>query len=167
MNKPKFNFMDFLIIIGVVGIIAGGWYFLSAKTSGRSEGKETNVVFRIEETQADAAVAESYSKNIKVGDRVFVGTKEKIAGRVKSLEIIPSKVLFENLKTGEKSYLDSVSRFDVMIEIEASVTESESDFKVGSTILKIGKKQNFSGKGFSGYGYVVALDKAEEETVND
>lgn len=167
MSKPKFNFMDFLIIIGVVGIIAGGWYFLSAKTSGRSEGKETNVVFAIEETQTDAVVAESYSKNIKVGDRVFVGTKEKIAGRVKSLEITPSKVLFENPKTGEKSYLDSVSRFDVMIEIEASVTESESDFKVGSTILKIGKKQNFNGKGFSGYGYVVALDKAEEETAND
>ncbi len=167
MNKPKFNFMDFLIIAGVAAVIAGGWYFLSARTSGSSEGAETNVVFSIEETQVDAVVAESYSQNIKVGDDVFVGTKEKIAGRVKSVEITPAQVIYENPKTGEKSYLDSKSRFDVMITAEASVTESDTDFKVGSTILKIGKKQNFNGKGFSGYGFVVALDKTEEETVND
>lgn len=161
MKKPKFNIIDILIILVIVAIAAAGFYILSNKTDIVVRSDSAEVLFTIEETDVDPERMAYYQENAKAGDVVSVGIKEKISGVIESIDIAPAVIVYENPVTGERELKDEINNYDINITIRATVEENDRDFLIGTAKLKIGNKQNFVGKGYSGYGTVIGLKRAE------
>ena len=159
MKKPKFNIIDLLIIVVIAAVIAAGVYILGSKTETQTKTKTAEVIFTIEEKEVDPVRMEYYKENAKVGDTVTVGIKEKVTGTLEKVEIVPTKKMFTDSITGQKSWKDELSRYDLTFTIKAEITETDTDFLIGTAKIKVGKSQNFIGKGYSGYGTVVAIEK--------
>lgn len=159
MKKLKFNVIDLLIIILIVAVIFAGVYILGSKTGTQTNTKAAEVVLVIEEKDIDSARMEYYMDRVKEGDSVTVGIKEKVQGTLGEIEITPAKTIYENPKTGEKTWVDKLDKYDIKVPIRLTITETEKDFLIGTAKVKVGKQQNFVGKGYSGYGTVISIER--------
>ncbi len=160
MGKPKFNIIDLLIIVVVIAVIAAGVYIISSKKEGASsKDNKVTVEFVIEETNVDSSRKESYETLAKKGDIITFGEKEKITGTLKKVEAEPAKMVFDDPKTGKRSWVEKIGVYDMKFVFEAELDETETDFLAGSSKVKVGKTLVFSGKGYAGSGIVIKVEK--------
>ncbi len=160
MKKFKFNIIDFLIILLVAAVIGAGIYILGNKTGVQTSTETTEVILVIEEKNIDAAKMEFYRDNVKKGAELTIGVKEKVGGTLEEeIQINAAKMLYENLETGEKSWVESQNKYDVTFTIRADVTETDKDFLIGTDKVKVGYSQNFVGDGYLGDGTVLKIEK--------
>lgn len=163
MKKVKFNIIDFLIILAVIFVIFAGVYILGNKSETVVNTEKTKVLVTIEELAVDEATMEFYMENAKEGATVNMGIREKTVGVLKNLDISPATDNYDNPTTGAKEVLERVGRYNLKFTFETELSETETDFLIGTDKIKIGKELNFGGKGFSGYGNVVVIKKVGGE----
>ena len=163
MKKAKFNIIDFLIIAMVILVIFAGVYILGNKSETVVSSDNTQVLVTIEELSVDETTMNFYKENVKKGDNVTIGIREKTTGVLENIEILPATDNYDNPVTGEKEVLEKAERYNLNFTFETELAETETDFLIGTDKIKIGKELNFSAKGYSGYGNVVIIKKVGGE----
>lgn len=163
MKKAKFNIIDFLIIAMVVLVIFAGVYILGNKSETVVSSDKTKVLVTIEELSVDETTMNFYKDNVKKGDNVIIGIREKTTGVLEDIKIIPATDNYDNPVTGKKEVLEKAEGYNLTFTFETELSETETDFLIGTDKIKIGKELNFSAKGYSGYGNVVIIKKVGGE----
>lgn len=163
MEKPKFNIVDFLIIILIIAVGFLGFYILGSKSGTVATAEKITVLVTIEEDDIDENMRDMYLENAKVGAKVKMGIREKVEGTLEQVKVLPETEEYTNPITGVKEAVPKIGRYDMTFTIKAELNESDRDFLIGTAKIKIGKELNFVGKGFSGYGHVVAIEDGGEE----
>lgn len=154
-NKKIFgiiNFFDIIIILVVVCVAAGLYLFTNKEVVVETKP----LVYTLEITDLPTG----FSENISVGDNLTDNVKNYHMGKVVKAEAVPSTKI-TNDYTNSK-IVESVvpERENVIITVEANVTESESDFKVdGSYVVKAGKEVSIKGPGYAGVGYILTVER--------
>ncbi len=159
MKKPRFNIIDALIIALIAVIAFAGVYVLRSKTDTQTKTQTAEVIFTIEEKEINDTQREYYLEKAKVGDTVTVGIKEKVTGTLEEISITPTKFIYDNPVSGEKEYKEEIGKYDAYFTIRANLTETDTDFLIGTAKIKVGKSMNCVGMGYSGYGTVVKIEK--------
>ena len=153
-NKKKFkiNFFDIVIILIVV-CVGAGVYFFTHKSPAATTKKLTYVV----ELNKTTPGLEDY---IRIGDNLTENTKNYNMGKVVDVETVPySKITpdYEN-----NAYVDSVDPYygTVLITVEADVTETASSYAVdGQYVVRAGTEAFVKGEGYAGEGYIVKINR--------
>lgn len=163
MQKPRFNIVDFLIILAVVLVVVAGVYILGSKSETVVNTDKTKTQITIELKEVDKEAMNYYNENAKIGTAVTMGLREKVNGVLMEINSAPSTENFDNPVTGKKELVNQIGKYNLTFTIEAELSETDKDFLIGTDKIKIGKELNFAGKGFSGYGNVVIIKKVGGE----
>lgn len=148
--KKKWTFVDTLIVILV--IIAGVALvkvFGTSKATGDTKTVEAVVLLAKE----DKEVAEAINK----GDDITISLTEKDTGILKDIEVKDAETLVYNSIDGEYVIEPVEGKVDIYATIELLATENEYSFTSGSTVVKVGEKLPFRGKGYALEGYVIEI----------
>ena len=155
--------MHCLIIVLIIAVGFLGFYILGSKSGTAIKTESATVLVTIEQADIDEDTMNAYLENAKVGASVTMGIREKVSGTLEQINAIPKTEEWTNPITGTKEAVDKIGRYNMNFTIKADLTETDRDFLIGTAKIKIGKELNFIGKGFSGYGHVVAIEDGGEE----
>ena len=133
MKKQKstyrFNFVDVLVILLLIGVVGGVYYFISGKNStnsgfGSADKKKVEYVIEVK------TLDKEYVDNISVGDKMYETVKHGFIGTVKSVEISPAWTITTNDVTGETgiAYYPVINpREEDLVPEESESTEAVED----------------------------------------
>ena len=163
MDKPKFNFLDGLIILFIVLAIAAGVYFLKGTDSAvAGETQTTTAVFQIQLTKADMSLYEKFSAAKESGESVWIGVKERFEGKISDVVAEPAKKITTDTHTGKAVVGYDPSTYDITVTVKAAAVETPAAVSASGTAIRVGEEQAIRGKGFAGYGFVVDLKTVAE-----
>jgi len=150
-KKPKFNFIDVLIIVFVLAVAAfGAWFFF-----GRGDGTEQREVrFTVEIRETLPGLHEDFTHGANVLESVFnfpLGYIENVSHR-------PSTVPTFNHDTQTISLADIPNRYDILVTIMANAAVNESRIMIEDSFLRVGQLIHLRGHGFAGYGFIIEIE---------
>lgn len=161
MSKAKFNFIDAIIILLILAVIAAGLYmFLGGglfTTSAGGDGETSKIQYSVEIKQK----TRDYCDNINVGDAVQIGDKEKASAVIEDIDIVPTKMLFEDKKSGVVHYSEIPEMYDIILTLSSDGRHTDSAIYADNVLVRIGERVTVRGKGYSGNGFVMSLDVEE------
>lgn len=165
-KKTKFNLMDCLIILVVVALVAGGIFVLSSlkgKDSNVSSSQGATIRYTVELAKEEEEVLNAFIAAAEREDNCYVGEKERAAAVIKEVTYTPAKMQTSNAKTGEIYWEEIEDKYCINVTLESQGSENDSSVIAGSgNVLKVGAETSVKGKGYAGYGFIIAL-----ETVNE
>ena len=164
MDKPKFNFLDGIIILLVILIALAGVYILRGKTD-TVKGPEQNCTaeFKMHLTRVDEDVFNKFSAALEEGESVWVGIKERFEGKIENVELLPSKRMVTDQRKGKAVMASDPTTNDVVITVSTSAIETASDITSQGTAIRVGEETAIRAKGVAGYGYIVELNTTKEQ----
>jgi hypothetical protein len=163
MDKPKFNFLDALILIVIILVIAAGLYFLKgADTASVGEAQTTTAEFKIQLTKADMSLYEKFAAAKESGESVWIGVKERFEGKVSDVVVEPAKKITTDTHLGKAVVGEDPSSYDITVTVKAAAVESSSAISASGTAIRVGEEHAIRGKGFAGYGFVIDLKTVAE-----
>lgn len=148
--KRKWTFVDTLIVILV--IVAGVALFKVFGTS-TATGDTKTIEAVVLLAKEDKEVAEAISE----GDQITISLTEKDSGTLKSVKVEDAETMVYNSIDGKYVIEPVEGKVDIYATIELSVTENDYAFTSGSTVLKVGEKLPFRGKGYALEGYIIQI----------
>lgn len=157
MDKPKFNFIDVLIILAAALVICAAVLFLSGR-SGGADTQTVGVEYEIHITQVSKSVADLFDKAAKNGETATVSDKERISAELKGIKVEPAKRLSTDAENGEVFWADIEGYYDLTLSLHSDGSETPTEICVGATPIRVGDTVGVKVKGAGGYGYVTALD---------
>lgn len=159
MNKPKFNFIDGLIILLIVAVLSLGAYLLIGNSSPESTENVQTVTaeYRVEFTQAEPEVYESFLKALENGENVWIGEKERFEGKIVDVTYAPATKVITNYQTGEAVLAEYPDLYDITVLLQSDAVETSDSITAAGTAIRVGSEVAVKGKGFAGYGFVVDL----------
>ena len=153
--KKKWTVIDTLIVIAV--IIAGVVLF---KVFGGNidMGEKTTIEAQV----ILAAQKPEVGDAIKVGDTITVSLTEKDSGVLKELDIRPTERMVYNSIEGVYKNIVDEETVDIYAVVELQVSETDLAYSTGSTVVKVGEKMPFRGKGYALEGYVIEINEVTD-----
>ncbi len=151
--KPKFNFLDVIIIVLVLGAAAVGYkYFL--KTSEKSSNvSEISYVVELRRK------GESYREQIKPGDDISDAIKGGYYGKVTDVKWEKCVEINQNAESGEYVKAEVEDRYNYYITITGiPTTYTDSKIMFASQEVRVGNEIYIRSKNYSGEGYVVDIN---------
>lgn len=163
MDKPKFNFLDGVIILFIVFIVTAGMYFIGGRdASEKTDIQNTVAEFQIELTKADERIFEKFNSKIADGESVWIGVKERFEGKVSKVEMVPSKKITNDIRNGKAVLAQDPNFNDVIVTVRADVVETKSEISASGTAIRVGDETAIRGKGVAGYGFIVGVKTIAE-----
>lgn len=163
MDKPKFNLIDGLIVLFVVLVAAAGIYLFGGNNSAvGTESQNTTAVFKIQLTKVDESLYNKFAAALETEENVWIGVKERFAGKIEELEFSPSAKITTNTQTGKAVLAEDPNLFDITIQVRASALETPSAISASGTEIRVGEETAIRGKGFAGYGFITDLKTIAE-----
>lgn len=148
--KKKWTFVDTLIVIlVVVAGVALVKVFGTPKSAGDTKTVDAVVLLAKE----DREVADAISK----GDAITISLTEKDTGTLKDIEVKDAETLVYNSIDGKYVIEPVEGKVDIYATVELDVKENDYAFTSGSTVLKVGEKLPFRGKGYALEGYIISI----------
>ena len=163
MDKPKFNFLDGIIILLVVLVALLGAYLLMGKSTAVS-GPEQNCTaeFKMHLTKVDEDIYNKFSAKLAEDESVWIGIKERFEGKIKNVELLPSKRIVPDQRQGKAVMASDPSTNDVIITVSTNAVETAFDIQSAGTTIRVGEETAIRAKGVAGYGYIVELKTTHE-----
>ena len=163
MDKPKFNFLDGIIILLVVLVIALCACLLLGKSVTVS-GPEQNCTaeFKMHLSRVDEEIYNKFNSKLTEGESVWIGVKERFEGKLQHVELLPSKRLVTDQRTGKSVLAEDPTTNDVIITVSANAVETASEITSSGTPIRVGQETAIRGKGVAGYGYIVEIKTITE-----
>ena len=153
MKKVRFNLIDTLVVLAILlAIAAGAYYMLGGRGAEVNSG--VTVRYQIELANKEAYLTELF----KTGDRVQVSEKEKIEAVVTDVLVRPARQVSFNMETGAHEWQEIPGKYDILVTMESSGTETEEQVYASSTPIRVGEEMVVRGKGYAGFGFIVDLD---------
>ncbi len=161
-SKPRFNCIDFIIILIVAAVVAVGIYMIMPKGGSSSDGaavgnRNVKATIEIEFMKKDEFLTELP----KVGDNVTIGVKEKMPAVVTKVESRPAEEISYDLSVGTASWQTIPNKYDIYVTMEADAVETESQININGSPIRIGDNDAVRSKGWAGHGFVTKLDISE------
>lgn len=148
--KKKWTFVDTLIVlfvaVAVVGVVK---VFGTPKVKGEQKTISAVVLLAKEDIEAANAISE--------GDEITISLTEKDSGILKSVKTEDAQVMVYNSIDGKYATEKVEGKVDIYAEVELEVAENDYAFTAGSTLIKVGEKLPFRGKGFALEGFVIEI----------
>ena len=159
MTKPKFNFIDALIVIAVVLIAAAAVMIFGGKGDSNlaTETQNTTATFKIQLAKAEKSLYDKFLAGMENDESVWIGIKERFEGKLTDIELSPSTRVGTDLSSGKSVLLEDPVLYDITLEVTADVLETPSQIAGASTPIRVGEETAIRGKGFAGYGFVIDL----------
>ena len=159
MDKPKFNFLDGVIIFVIILVVMAGVYLLGGKNADNGEAQTKNVVaeFQIQLIDAEELVYKKFEEKKAEGETVWVGVKERFEGKISEVKIVPTQKITDDTRTGKAVLADDPSSTDVIVTVRAEAVENNSQISASGTAIRVGEETAVRGKGVAGFGYVVGI----------
>ncbi len=153
--KKKWTVIDTLIVIAV--IVAGVVLF---KVFGGSidTGEKTTIEAKVLLSAQEPEVGDA----IKVGDTITVSLTEKDSGILKEMDIKPTERMVYNSIEGVYKNITDEETVDIYAVVELQVSETDLAYSTGSTVVKVGEKMPFRGKGYALEGYVIEINEVKD-----
>lgn len=152
-KKAKFSIIDGLIVVALLGIIAGGiWFF--ANNRGGEAGYITYVV---ELAQAHPG----YAQNITIGGEIRDSVRNYFLGHVADVRYEPAVQINFNHYTQEFEQTLVPDRYDIYITIQGPATLGHSEIRVHGQPIRVGMDKFLRMHSFAGIGVVVGIDTGE------
>ncbi len=153
-DKKKWTLIDTLIVILVIAACAGCYKMFSTKAIG---GDASKIRVQVMITNQEQSLADAMA----IGDNVTVSLTEKDSGTLIDLRTEPAEAMVYDAIDGEYKNSSIDGRIDIYATVEMDVTETDYAFTAGSTIVQVGTKLPFRGKGYAAEGYVITIDEEE------
>ena len=153
--KSKFNFIDVVIILLVLGAAAFGVYrfFLSPQVV-QTGGKNVGAYYTIYCPEVEETVA----AQIKKGDIVFISDRDKDQATVVGFTQSPARRNVFDSISGEYRMEPVPEKIDLIMQLRSDAYETDQVIRTGATDIAIGAKISMRGKGYMGIGYVIELE---------
>ena len=152
--KSKFNFIDVIIILLVLGAAAFGVYrFVLNPAAPQSGGKNVYAEYTVDIPEVEASVLDL----IKEGDLVFISDKDKDSATVLGYTHAPARRNVFDSITGEYRMDNVPDKIDLTMQLRSNAYETDQVIRTGATDLAIGAKISMRGKGYMGIGYIIEL----------
>ncbi|MCL2236011.1 MAG: DUF4330 domain-containing protein [Defluviitaleaceae bacterium] len=143
----KFNVIDILIILGVIGAIGGGIWFFST-TAATDDGY---VEFVVELRQAMPYFTEQLLPGMEIRDSI----RNHVLGRVVEFWQQPAVTMTFNYETNTFSNVVVPDRYDVYILIRGRGSWNDSHILTEGQPVRVGMDKFLRARGVAGIGVVV------------
>ncbi len=152
--KGKFNWIDGLIVLVILAVLAVGILFLTGRnqTTGAAETKTVEMMVELK------GVTESFTKIPQVGDVVMVGVKEKMTTTVTKVDPTPAKTVGYDVVNGWAGEVELPGRYDLLITLEGEGTETHETVEVNGVAARVGAEAIVKSKNWAGHGYFLAVE---------
>lgn len=148
--KKKWTFVDTLIVIlVVVAGVALVKVFGTPKSAGDTKTVDAVVLLAKEDKEVAGAISK--------GDAITISLTEKDTGTLKDIEVKDAETLVYNSIDGKYVIEPVEGKVDIYATVELDVKENDYAFTSGSTVLKVGEKLPFRGKGYALEGYIISI----------
>lgn len=145
----KFNIIDALIILGLIGGIAGAvWFFTNA-----ADTEDGYVEFVVELRQA----MPHFMEQIDVGGEIRDSIRNYLLGRVVDMRYQPAVTMTFDNETSTFSNTVVPDRYDVYITIRGRGSWNDSQILTEGQPVRVGMDKFLRGRGFAAIGVVVEV----------
>lgn len=152
--KAKWNWMDTVLVLLVVAILAVGVWFLNGRGGQQGAAEDKTVSVMIELTKRD----EAFTKLLQVGDSVSLGVKEKMPATVTKVEILPAVGQGKDIINGRYTDEPIPELYTVRVTAEGKGTETASAVEINGNALRVGAESAIKSKNWAGYGFILAVE---------
>ena len=157
MEKKKFrlNWVDLLIVVLVIGLVAGTYmkFRVSAKTSVTEP--QTPITYQV----LLANVRQGTVDAIQVGDTLYDDDSGRDIGVIQSVDVSPATSLVQDTE-GALHWADTDNRFDLILTVEGQGTISGNSYVINRIYsLNIGSFRQFYTKYSTWQGRIWAIEK--------
>ena len=160
--KWKLNLFDIglivVVLLAAAGVVAFKLMGSSASAdpaAGVPAGKITvNYVVELEQLYKQPA------ELVQVGDQLQERTRKEAMGTVTSVKVEPTRILSKNQQDGTFRFAEVPERYNVIMEVTAQATQSESSITLESGLeIRAGKSVRVFGPNYYGAGYILSVEK--------
>lgn len=159
MTKPRFNFIDALIILFVALCVAvGGAFVVSRKENASGNENAVTCEYKVQFTQAQRSLGELFTQAAENGETVWVSEKERAEAALVAVEVTPAKTLTTDSENERILAAKSPDLCDITVTLRSFGNETDEKITAGSVALHVGEEISVKGKGIAGYGYITELN---------
>ena len=152
-NKRKFNIIDALVVLVVLGVVAGGvWFF-----SGTRDVQTTYARYIVELRQARPG----YANLISIGGEIRDSVRNYLLGTVTAVHYQPAVQVNFNHQTGTFEEIIVPDRYDIHITIEGPASITQSEIRINGQPIRVGMDKFLRMHTFAGIGIVIGIDIEE------
>ena len=150
--KKKWTLVDTLIVLLIIVAGVALVNVFGSKTAS-GDTKTIEAVVLLAKEDPEVAVA------IKIGDEITISLTEKDSGTLKAVEVKDATTMGYNAIDGKYAIEPIEGKVDIMATIELEVSENDYALTCGSTVIKVGEKTPFRGKGYALEGFVIEINE--------
>lgn len=154
MKKFRFNWIDGLIVVLVIGLVAGT--YMKFRVSDKTSVVEPQSAITY---QVQLLNVRQYTVDLlQEGDHLYDSESGKDIGVIQSVEVSPATSLAQN-QEGELNWAETDDRFDLILTVEGQGTVSNNVYTINHTYtLNVGSFRQFQTKYTSWQGRVWAIE---------
>lgn len=124
-KKFRLNWVDGLIVLLVIGLVAGTWLKFRGGGVTSSSSGQTPITY-----QVFIGGARQYTVDaIQEGDALFDKETDREIGVITSIDIMPCTSLIQDTE-GQLHWAESENRFDLILTVEAKGTVSKGVYTI-------------------------------------
>ena len=158
MENKRFHINFFDIVIIVIVVITA-FILIYMSISGRLSGKN-GVAKQVTYTFEIRDISESTRDMIHEGDIIVDKIKKYQIGKVKSVSYAPYELSGTDYENQTRVFTDVPGRYNANIVITADCVETEDSLTVsGGFYVRVGTEVSILGPGYSGAGYIIAMER--------
>ncbi|ONI38579.1 hypothetical protein AN639_11235 [Candidatus Epulonipiscium fishelsonii] len=150
--KVKFNWIDGIIILIIIGVLGIGIHLLNRENVSFSKPKVPyNFLAEIANVDMDLL------KPIKSGDEIYLTVDNVDKAIIKDVKIEPVKTIIFDADTSVYKEVDMPHKYNGFVTIEVMAHEDTANIMVGSTPIKVGKGIFVKGPGYSSKAHILDM----------
>ncbi len=150
MSNKKWTLIDTLIVLLV---IVAGVALVKVFGTASAKGDTKTVCAVVLLAKEDPVVKDA----ITIGDTVTISLTEKDSGILKDVRVEDATELSFNAIEGKYAVEPIEGKVDIFATVELEVVENDYGITCGSSVVKVGEKMPFRGKGYALEGFVVEI----------
>lgn len=134
-EKKRINLLDLIIILILVAAVVFGVGSFTDAWNKKQKATSERVVFSVELRQQDEALL----NYIEEGSLLQDGVSKQVLGTVVAIHESPAEKIIENHDAQSIVLAKIPDKIDITIEVEGAAEVTETDIKIGSYEVKVGK----------------------------
>ena len=166
MSKEKkihFNFIDILIVLCFVVLIAGFAFYATGNWQTNVDTQATQSTHVVQYTLTADNLPPEVANAIKVGDTVKDSAKETVKGTIVKV-VSKEKYVKEIFNANDGTYVlsEHPENYTVVMVIESSYVLSDNTAMIDDSEIKVGKKIHYKTPGYAFEAYITGVENIEK-----
>ena len=155
IKNRKLNLFDVIVILVLIAAIIV-FIFVSRNNATNQPEMGDEAVYLLEISSIKPEIADQ----MQVGDKLYSTSTKDFLGDIISVEILESTRLLMNYDAGNYELTTDPDRVNVMLRVEAPITETETDlFIENKTNLKANISFDVWGPGYAAQGSILSIER--------